>query len=74
MKIDLSQMITEGRNPASQHIDEMSTEAMLRVINEEDKKVALAVEAIVPEIARAVEAICAAFSAGGRLVLSLIHI
>ncbi|MDF7790746.1 MULTISPECIES: N-acetylmuramic acid 6-phosphate etherase [Pantoea] len=68
MKIDLSQMITEGRNPASQHIDEMSTEAMLRVINEEDKKVALAVEAIVPEIARAVEAICAAFSAGGRLI------
>lgn len=68
MKIDLSQMITEGRNPASQHIDEMSTEAMLRVINDEDKKVALAVEAIVPEIARAVDIICAAFSAGGRLI------
>ncbi|HAI06460.1 MAG TPA: N-acetylmuramic acid 6-phosphate etherase, partial [Pantoea sp.] len=47
MKIDLSQMITEGRNPASQNIDELSTEAMLRVINDEDKKVALAVEAIV---------------------------
>ncbi|MGG6098876.1 N-acetylmuramic acid 6-phosphate etherase [Pantoea allii] len=68
MKIDLSQMITEGRNPASQHIDEMSTEAMLRVINDEDKKVALAVEAIVPAIARAVDVICAAFRAGGRLI------
>lgn len=68
MKLDLSQMITEGRNPASQNIDELSTEAMLRVINDEDKKVALAVEAIVPQIAAAVDAICAAFQAGGRLV------
>jgi len=68
MKLDLSQMITEGRNPASQNIDELSTEAMLRVINDEDKKVALAVEAIVPQIAAAVDAICAAFRAGGRLI------
>ncbi|MFW0699239.1 N-acetylmuramic acid 6-phosphate etherase [Pantoea sp. R13S299] len=68
MKLDLSQMITEGRNPASQNIDELSTEAMLRVINDEDKKVALAVEAIVPQIAAAVDAICAAFHAGGRLI------
>ncbi len=68
MKLDLSQMLTEGRNPASQNIDELSTEAMLRVINEEDKKVALAVEAIVPQIATAVDAICAAFRAGGRLI------
>ncbi|MFB6325964.1 N-acetylmuramic acid 6-phosphate etherase [Pantoea deleyi] len=68
MKLDLSQMITEGRNPASQNIDELSMEAMLRVINDEDKKVALAVEAIVPQIAEAVDAICAAFQAGGRLI------
>ncbi|MGV2878449.1 N-acetylmuramic acid 6-phosphate etherase [Pantoea vagans] len=68
MKLDLSQMITEGRNPASQNIDELSTEAMLRVINDEDKMVALAVEAIVPQIAYAVDAICAAFKAGGRLI------
>lgn len=68
MKLDLSQMITEGRNPASQNIDELSTEAMLRVINDEDKKVSLAVEAIVPQIAAAVDAICAAFQAGGRLI------
>lgn len=68
MKLDLNQMITEGRNPASQNIDELSTEAMLRVINDEDKKVALAVEAIVPQIAEVVDAICAAFKAGGRLI------
>lgn len=68
MQIDLSQMITEGRNPASQNIDELTTEAMLRVINDEDKKVALAVEAIVPQIAQVVDAITAAFSRGGRLI------
>jgi N-acetylmuramic acid 6-phosphate etherase len=68
MNLDLSQMITEGRNPASQNIDELSTEEMLRVINDEDKKVALAVEAIVPQIAEVVDAICAAFKAGGRLI------
>ncbi|MDF7629084.1 N-acetylmuramic acid 6-phosphate etherase [Erwiniaceae bacterium L1_55_4] len=68
MQIDLSQMITEGRNPASQNIDELSTEAMLRVINDEDKKVALAVEVIVPQIAQVVDAITAAFSKGGRLI------
>ncbi|MFJ5160824.1 N-acetylmuramic acid 6-phosphate etherase [Pantoea sp. NPDC088449] len=68
MQIDLSQMITEGRNPASQNIDELETEAMLRVINDEDKKVALAVEAIVPQIAQVVDAITAAFSKGGRLI------
>lgn len=70
MTIDLSQLITEGRNPASQHIDELSTESMLRIINDEDKKVALAVERIVPQIAQAVDAIVAAFAQGGRLIYS----
>ena len=68
MTLDLNKMITESRNPASQNIDELSTEAMLRVINDEDKKVALAVEAIVPEIAQVTEAIAHAFSQGGRLI------
>ncbi|GLR08004.1 N-acetylmuramic acid 6-phosphate etherase [Mixta theicola] len=70
MSLDLSRMITESRNPASENIDELATEAMLRVINNEDKKVALAVEAIVPQIAQAVEAITAAFQRGGRLIYS----
>ena len=70
MSLDLSRMITESRNPASENIDELATEAMLRVINNEDKKVALAVEAIVPQIAQAVDAISAAFRQGGRLIYS----
>ena len=68
MTLDLNKMITEGRNPASETIDQLTTEQMLTVINQEDQKVALAVEAILPQITRAVDAITAAFTAGGRLI------
>lgn len=68
MKIDLSALTTEGRNAASTDIDRLSTLEMLTVINQEDKKVALAVEAILPAIARTVDAIVAAFVQGGRLI------
>ncbi|MDO6706915.1 N-acetylmuramic acid 6-phosphate etherase [Photobacterium sp. 1_MG-2023] len=68
MKIDLNAMITESRNPASQAIDSLSTLDMLKVINEEDKKVALAVECILPQVAEAVDAIASAFLRGGRLI------
>lgn len=68
MKIDLSALTTEGRNAASTDIDRLSTLEMLTVINQEDKKVALAVEAILPAVARTVDAIVAAFAQGGRLI------
>lgn len=68
MTIDLSSMITETRNPASVEIDQLSTLEMLRVINQEDQQVALAVGQLLPEIARAVDAIAEAFGKGGRLV------
>jgi N-acetylmuramic acid 6-phosphate etherase len=68
MKIDLSSLTTEGRNIQSENIDMLSTEEMLRVINSEDQKVALAVEKVIPAITRAVDAIVAAFGKGGRLI------
>ncbi|ELB2088388.1 N-acetylmuramic acid 6-phosphate etherase [Vibrio parahaemolyticus] len=68
MKIDLSRLVTESRNPASAEIDTLSTIEMLQVINEEDQKVALAVKAVLPQIAKTVDAITAAFTNGGRLV------
>ncbi|WDA24120.1 N-acetylmuramic acid 6-phosphate etherase [Aeromonas hydrophila] len=68
MTIDLSSMITETRNPASVEIDQLPTLEMLRVINQEDQQVALAVSQLLPEITRAVDAIAAAFGKGGRLV------
>jgi N-acetylmuramic acid 6-phosphate etherase len=68
MKIDLTALMTETRNSASEYIDTLSTIEMLQVINEEDKKVALAVEKTLPEIAKLIEAVVVAFSKGGRLI------
>ncbi len=63
----LATLATEARNPASEHIDTLPTLDMLRVINEEDSRVAAAVAAELPHIAAAVDAIAARFAQGGRL-------
>jgi N-acetylmuramic acid 6-phosphate etherase len=63
----LRDLLTEQSNPASREIDSLSTEAMLRVMNGEDRRVADAVAMEVPAIARAVDGIVAALGAGGRL-------
>lgn len=68
MKINLSQMVTESRNPASSQIDTLPTLDMLAVINSEDQKVPLAVAATLPEIARVVDLVVDAFACGGRLI------
>ncbi|TNH42849.1 N-acetylmuramic acid 6-phosphate etherase [Photorhabdus luminescens] len=68
MKINLSNMITESRNPASANIDTLPTLEMLKLINNEDKKVALAVEQTLPKIAETVDKITEAFRQGGRLI------
>ena len=58
---------TERRNPASAELDQLSTLEMMRVMNEEDAKVAAAVAAALPQIAAAVDAIAERFARGGRL-------
>lgn len=68
MKIDLSNMVTESRNSASAQIDTLSTLDMLKVINEQDKTVALAVEENLAIIAQVVDATAVAFAKGGRLI------
>ena len=65
--IELEKLTTEQRNPATMRIDELETEEMLSVINAEDKKVAEAVGKILPEIAKAVDAITARLQKDGRL-------
>ncbi len=59
---------TEQRNPASESIDIASTEEILRIINNEDKKVATAVEKEIQNIAAAVDIITNSLSSGGRLL------
>lgn len=68
MVLSLHTFTTEGRNPATTHIDQLSTLEMLKVINNEDKKVANAVEQILPDIAQAVDLIQQAYQQGGRLI------
>jgi N-acetylmuramic acid 6-phosphate etherase len=63
----LERLLTEQRNPASARIDLLPTLEMLRVINDEDRKVADAVAAELDQIATAVDAIVAAIKGGGRL-------
>ena len=63
----LAELPTEARNPRSEHIDQLSTFDMLRVINDEDATIAAAVREALPEIATAVDAISARFTQGGRL-------
>lgn len=63
----LGALLTEQVNPNSRAIDALPTLEMVRVINNEDRKVA---ESITPElanIARAVDAIVDSFQRGGRL-------
>ncbi len=63
----LEKLLTEQSNPASAAIDTLPAEQVLRIINAEDQKVAIAVEREIPAIARAVDTIVAAIEKGGRL-------
>ena len=60
-------LLTEQRNPQSQHIDASTTLEALHIINAEDQQVARAVEAVLADIARAVDRIVPIFENGGRL-------
>lgn len=68
MELNLKQMVTESRNENTMNIDLMNTIEMVRVINDEDKKVALAVEKELENIAAAIDKISYAFLNGGRLI------
>ncbi|GAB2649874.1 N-acetylmuramic acid 6-phosphate etherase [Vibrio panuliri] len=68
MKLDINHLVTETRNVASQNIDTLSTFEMLKVINDEDKTVAYAVEKTLNEITQVVDAVTSAFEQGGRLI------
>jgi N-acetylmuramic acid 6-phosphate etherase len=65
--MNLATLATEARNPLTEHIDELPTLDMLRLINDEDATIAAAVAAVLPQIAQAVDAIAQRFTTGGRL-------
>lgn len=59
---------TEQRNPRTRGLDKKSSSEIVRAMNREDKRVAVAVGRAAPQIARAVDAIVKAFESGGRLI------
>lgn len=60
--------LTEQQNPNTSRIDSLPTLDMLRLINDEDQKVAAAVRETLPAIAEAVDGITARLAGGGRLL------
>lgn len=66
--LDLNLLDTEGINENSLEIDSMSTLDILKTINEEDKKVALTIEEVLPDIEKAIDAIYSKVKNEGRLV------
>jgi N-acetylmuramic acid 6-phosphate etherase len=64
----LKKLDTEQRNAATQGIDLADASEIVRLINEEDKKIALQVEKKTERIAEAVEAVSEALQKGGRLI------
>ncbi|MDD7745290.1 MAG: N-acetylmuramic acid 6-phosphate etherase [Mitsuokella jalaludinii] len=65
--MDLSRLTTERRNPASAHIDSCTTLEMVTIMQQEDSKIASAIEKILPEIARAIDATSQRLENGGHL-------
>ena len=59
--------ITEQENPNTAKIDEVSTIDALHLINNEDKSVAIAVEKVLQEVAKVVDAVVDRLENGGRL-------
>ena len=66
--IQLKGLDTEQVNPLTAHIDQEDTQGILRLINQEDRRVAGAVAQEIPHIAQAVDAIYEKLAAGGRLI------
>lgn len=67
-RLNLGKLTTESRNQNTLNIDNVSTIEMVKMINDEDKKVAEAVERELPQIAEAIDGIVERIDKGGRLI------
>ncbi|WP_139891965.1 N-acetylmuramic acid 6-phosphate etherase [Bacillus sp. D386] len=68
MKENLNLLTTESRNDRSMQIDTSSPMEILRIMNEEDQKVAAAVQEVLPDVEIAVHFAVSSFQNGGRLI------
>lgn len=65
---EMAGLTTESRNLEFKELDSQSTIEIISAINSEDKKVAFAVERVIPEITAAVDAASMRFDRGGRVI------
>lgn len=64
----LNEFTTETRNPNTMNLDEMSSLEIVRIMNEEDSKVPLAIKNNLEEIAELAEWVAESFQNQGRLI------
>lgn len=67
MELDLTKLTTEKVNKLTKNIDQLSTIKILKLINDEDQKVAYAVKNVLPQISEVIDCIFQAIKNGGRL-------
>ncbi|WP_295797940.1 N-acetylmuramic acid 6-phosphate etherase [uncultured Microbulbifer sp.] len=65
---ELGSLTSESRNPDSEDIDLLPVAAILEKINHADAQVPTAVQQVLPDVAKAVDAVVQAFRDGGRLI------
>jgi N-acetylmuramic acid 6-phosphate etherase len=66
--LQLDALPTETRNARTGELDRLPLPELLTIMNDEDSHVAPAVREVLPQIARTVELVVGALSAGGRLI------
>ena len=68
IKTPLGLLTTEARNPLTLELDNLNSLELVKLINSEDRKVALAVSDVSESIAQAIDIITDRLSKGGRLI------
>lgn len=68
MQVNLIKLETEKRNYDTKNIDKLTTKEVVKLINNEDKKVALVVEKALSNIANTVDLVYEQIKLGGRLI------
>jgi N-acetylmuramic acid 6-phosphate etherase len=66
--MERTELTTESRNRATEHLDTMSALEVVTAMNREDAMVPRAIGRVLPQIARAVEIIAAQLGKGGRMI------
>ena len=66
--MDLTGIATEARNPATMELDTMTPLEIAEAMSREDERAVMAVRAVLPRVARAIEWAGEALCAGGRVI------